>query len=526
MFSELITQKYCRYLLILSYILSAAIAAIVYYTGGAGGTYSDLMYIPIAVAASARGRKHGTLHAAFSGLLVGPLMPLNSYMHTIQEPAGWILKMIIYITAALIIGMFHDCREKHEEYITDMLTRDPVTNLKNIQALKKTDSAGSNKTIVAFSIKNQNEIVSVFGHDFATKTVLRFSEILKNSLEKYKNIELYKHGGMNFVLVITPKNHSENFGYFKNEISKISENIDSEPIAVDEIPIYIETTIGLSHVKNGESITEGVRHSLTALEYANFRNIKYSIYDRALDNHYNKIFKITGSFRCALMSNDIKIAFQNIYNSKTSRVHSVELLARWILKDGTRIYTDEFIPVIDKTKLMNELTKYMIDNAVEGIVSNRFLTPVSINFSMIDFNNEVIDYLISKVNENSIESGRLQVEITEKHFNSEKTAAEYLNKLNKNGIAIAMDDFEAVYPSYQYINALPISIVKIHKTFIEKIGCSKNAKNSVKSIVDFCKTRNISTVAVGVESKEIADACIEIGIDYLQGYYFHKPAII
>ncbi len=525
MFSELMSQrKYSRYFLILSYILSLAIAAVIYYTGGTNSIYADLMYIPIATAASTGGKKHGAVHAAFSGMLIGPFM-INSF-HAAQEPAGWIWRMIIYISISLIIGMFHDCGKKHEEHITHMLTYDPVTQLKNIQALTKTDTALGDKTVAALSVKNHDEIVSVFGYDFAAKIVLKFCKILRDELKKYQNIELYRHGGMNFILVITHEDTSENFRNLANEISEISKKIDSEPIVIDEIPIYVETLIGLSHVKNNESVLEGVRHSLTALEYANFSNIKYSIYDKTLDNRYNKIFKIAGSFRYALINNDIKIAFQNIYSSKTGRVHSAELLARWILKDGTRIYTDEFIPVIEKTKLMNELTRYMIDNAVEGIANNKFHSPISINFSAIDFNDEVIDYLISKVKENNVKNGQLQIEISERVFTYEETAVYYLNKLNKNGIAIAIDDFRAVSTSYQYINGLHFSTVKIHKTLIEKIMCSENAKNSVKSIVNFCKSRNITTVAVGLESAEIADACIEIGVDYLQGYYFHKPAII
>ena len=207
-------------------------------------------------------------------------------------------------------------------------------------------------------------------------------------------------------------------------------------------------------------------------------------------------------------------------------MHGVELLARWILKDGTRIYTDEFIPVIEKTELMSELTKHMIDHAVDGLVKNKFKNVVSINFSVKDFNDDVVNYIISKVLNNNIEKGKLQIEITERYFLDKETVADYMIKLNDHGITIAVDDFGTGYSSYQYISELPISIVKIDKTLIEKIGESQISKNAVKSIVNFCKIYNFSTVAEGVETKEIADACADIGIDYLQGYYFHKPTIL
>lgn len=519
-------RKYNKCWLLLSYVLSVSVAVIVYYTGGTINVYANLMYIPISVAASTCGKKCGIVHAVFSALLVGPFMPLDSMLNISQTPVNWILRMIIYISISLIIGLFHNYRKNYEAYITDILTHDPITKLKNIHALKQVEKADNPKTIVSFSVKSYNEMVSVFGYDFAGKIVSEFTEMLKSALKQYKNMELYKHEGMNFILIITHDKQTEYCEYLTDEILRISENINSKSIIVDEIPIYIEISMGFSIVMEGESLLEGVRHSLIALEYANYKNLKYSVYDKALDNHYNKTLKIASRFRYALINDDIKIAAQNIYSSRTGEVHSVELLARWILKDGTRIYTDEFIPVIERTELMSELTKHMIDHAVEGLVKDKFQNVVSINFSVMDFNNDVVNYIISKVSDNNIEKGKLQIEITERCFLDKETVADYLLKLTDSGITIAIDDFGTGYASYQYLSELPISIVKIDKTLIEKIGESQISKNAVKSIVNFCKIYNFSTVAEGVETKETADACIDIGIDYLQGYYFHKPTIL
>lgn len=517
-------RKYNKFFLILSYVLSVLIATIVYYTGGTTNVYAHLMYIPISIASSTGGKKHGMLHALFSSLLVGPFMPLNSVLNIAQDPINWIVRMLIFITISFIIGLFYDYNKKYQSYITDLLTHDPITKLKNIQALKQRDISDNKKTIAAFSVKSYSEMVSVFGYEFTGKIVLEFSEVFKSALQKHKNIELFKHEGMNFILLLSHENESEIYD-LTDEILNIFENINSKSIVVNEIPIYIEMTIGLSHVKEGESLLEGIRHSLIALEFANFKNIKYFIYDKGLDVHYNKILKIASSFRNALSNNDIKIAFQNIYTSETEEVHSVELLARWILNDGSRIYTDEFIPVIEKTELMSELTKHMIDHAVERLKNNKH-TKVSINFSVMDFNTNVVNYIISMCEVNKIEKGNLQIEITERHFLDKDTVTEYLHMLYNNGINIAIDDFGTGYSSYQYLSELPISVVKIDKSLIEKIGESEISKNAVKSIVDFCKIHNFSTVAEGVETKEIVDACKEIGIDYLQGYYFHKPTII
>lgn len=517
-------QKYNKFFLILSYMLSVLTATMVYYTGGTTNVYAHLMYIPISIVSSTHGKKQGVIHAAFSSLMVGPFMPLNSVLNIAQEPINWIVRMLIFITISFIIGLFYDYNKKHQLYITDILTHDPITKLKNIQALKQRDISDNKKTIAAFSVKSYNEIISVFGYEFTGKIVLKFSEIFKSALHKQKNIELFKHEGMNFILLLSHENNVEE-NDLTDRIRCIFENINSKSIVVDDIPIYIEMSLGLSQVNEGESLLEGIRHSLIALEFANFKNLKYYIYDKGLDIHYNKILKIASSFRSALYNKDIKIAYQNIYTSQTEEVYSVELLARWILRDGSRIYTDEFIPVIERTELMSELTKHMIDHAVERLLNNKH-TKVSINFSVMDLNNDIVNYIISKVIDHKIEKGNLQIEITERFFLDKDTATDCLNRIYDNGIDIAIDDFGTGYSSYQYISELPISVVKIDKSLIEKIGESEISKNAVKSIVDFCKIHNFSTVAEGVETIEIVNACKEIGIDYLQGYYFHKPTII
>lgn len=97
-----------EYLLVLSYILSAIITIIVYLTGGTRKVYANLMYLPIAIVASTHGKKHGIVHALISALLIGPFMPLDIASNSSQEAANWILRLIIYITIAFVIGFFAD----------------------------------------------------------------------------------------------------------------------------------------------------------------------------------------------------------------------------------------------------------------------------------------------------------------------------------------------------------------------------------------------------------------------------------
>lgn len=98
--------------LVFSYILSAAIAVLVYITGGTSKVYTNLMYLPIAIVASLSGKKQGVIHAAISALLIGPFMPLDVASHIDQASINWIIRLIIYIMIAFVIGFFSDYQKK------------------------------------------------------------------------------------------------------------------------------------------------------------------------------------------------------------------------------------------------------------------------------------------------------------------------------------------------------------------------------------------------------------------------------
>lgn len=104
-----------EHLLFLSYVLSTIIAIVVYNTGGTAKVYANLMYIPIAVVASVCGKKQGVTHAAVSALLIGPFMPLNVELGISQAPINWVLRLVIYVTIAFVIGFFSDYYRREYE---------------------------------------------------------------------------------------------------------------------------------------------------------------------------------------------------------------------------------------------------------------------------------------------------------------------------------------------------------------------------------------------------------------------------
>ena len=513
-----------RFLAYLSFILSTLIAIFVYFVGGTSKVYANLMYIPIALISSTNGIKLGVLHAILSAIMVGPFMPLDSNLGLMQEPINWILRLIIYLSIAFIIGYFSEYNKKSRDYATNLLTHDMLTGFRNIESLKNEENHdGYEKTVIALSVNEYEEILGFFGYGFTNRTIKTFSEKIKEELSEYENVEFYRYDGMDFILIITHDSKSSNI----DEIIDILKGFSRSTLNIENIPIYIEMTMGITKIDKDTAKIEGLRQAMISLRYAIANNMSLGIYDSSIDTHYKNIISIASNFGYALSNGNIKVVYQNIYDPKTGKIHGVELLARWVTDNHNQISPNDFIPVIEKTELIGELTKFMIDTAIDmAIDSDSEDTILSINFSPKDFKKETIDYLIYNIKDKNINPRKLQIEITEEILLRGSEAFCYLELFRKYGILIAIDDFGTGYSSYQSLAELPIDVIKIDKSMIQKVSSNTISKSLVKSIVDFCQANDIITVAEGVETKEMLDTCNEIGIDYLQGYYFHKPEII
>lgn len=520
-----INLKMNKVILLSAYLISIIVMIFVYMTGGTTKVYAHLMYIPIAAVSSIYGKKNGIIHAFISGLLLGPFMPLNVSKNIFQEPLNWILRLIIFLTVAFIIGFFSDYNRKHREQITSLLTHDANTGLKNIEAIMHGNNSNScAETIVLFTVNGFGETMNFFGYAFSNQITNKIAEQLEKILNKYSNVQLYHYSGMQFVLEIRDDSSEVN----SDEIISAMEELNKSNLVVNGIPIYLEIQMGIAKTADKNISTfNGVRRALIAYSYARTNNLKSSIFEPSLEEHYRNILNIASGFSEALACHNIKAAYQEILSAETDEPCCIELLARWTKKDGSAIRPDVFIPVIERTELIHELTKYMISRAIDFLKlhsSDNWI--VSINFSLKDFSTDNLNYLFQTIEASKVDPERIQIEVVERTIANVRDLFKYLIMLKNHKIKIALDDFGTGYSSYHYLSEIPIDTIKIDKSIICSIDINGTTKSLVKSIVDFCVENEIKTVAEGIETKEISDTCKEIGIDYLQGYYYHKPEIM
>ena len=205
-----------------------------------------------------------------------------------------------------------------------------------------------------------------------------------------------------------------------------------------------------------------------------------------------------------------------------------EALIRWNHSKKGFISPAEFIPMAEESGLISDVGYWTTKNVLKQIKSwqnsSLEVPKVAINLSATQLvDDSFVAYVVDLLEELSISASSIEFELTESGLmQDEEKAIANMWKLRDCGISIALDDFGTGYSSLSYLQKLPLNVLKIDKSFIDRIFETKS-EELVKSIISIAKAHSLVTVAEGTETKEQVDFLYELGCDYYQGYYFSKP---
>lgn len=417
------------------------------------------------------------------------------------------------------IGIRHDITEIFEkEKIIQKQFLDELTSLPNRQKLLNDLKNVINPKIAIINIDDFRNINDFYGFEIGDLLLKKFSD--KLSQFKTKNLNIYRISSDIFVLLADKDFSLEKL---KNISNFLIEDICKNPLYINQETFYLTLTIGVSSNIN-EKHNDNV---LTKAEFAiytaknNNQNIfildeNISIY-KSLKN--NK--ELVKNLKNALLKDNLLIFGQKIINNHTNNI-KYEILMRIKLEDGTILFPSSFLEVSKKAKFYLSMTKILVKKACEYFKDKNI--EFSLNLTLEDLED---DYTINQIFE-TIAKTNTAKQITFEIVESEQIENfEKINKFIKDakslGCKIAIDDFGTGYSNFSYIAKLNIDIIKIDGSLIKNIPIDKNIQITVSTIVNFAKALNIKTVAEYVHNKEVYECVKNLGIDYSQGYYLHKP---
>lgn len=257
----------------------------------------------------------------------------------------------------------------------------------------------------------------------------------------------------------------------------------------------------------------------------------YMVYDHSMQVAYIDKAKLAGELQEGIAKEQFRIYYQPVIDTKTGKIASAEALIRWIHPDKGFISPALFIPALEENGHISELDFYVLKKVWQFIndrcENNKFVVPISVNLSWMDFYDEIMMEKILKEMDRFRENGRehmARFEITETSYAAiRENRSGILESLRIKNAKILLDDFGSGFSSFGMLQDYDFDILKIDMSFIRKIGENPKTKSIVHSIIGMSHEIGIKTVAEGVETEEQVSFLRQSGCDYIQGYYYSKP---
>ena len=206
----------------------------------------------------------------------------------------------------------------------------------------------------------------------------------------------------------------------------------------------------------------------------------------------------------------------------------VEALVRWQHPDRGLIYPDDFIPLAEESGVIDELTSWVIEHALQQSMccQQSAMTPrVSVNISARNITSLILpDQLTGMLMNNRLDSSVLALEITESSLMDELvTSLDILTRLRMKGFDLSIDDFGTGHSSLTHLHRVPFTELKIDKSFVTNMNRDDEAAAIVKTCIMLGHELKMKVVAEGVESEEVYKMLVELGCDIAQGFYIAHP---
>lgn len=422
-------------------------------------------------------------------------------------------------------------RDKEEMY--RLANVDPLTQLPNRRMFqKKLDEVGkaakkdNHSFALAFiDFDNFKSVNDTLGHH-AGDELIRYMAFNLSKLTDPADM-LGHIGGDEFVLIIQRELQRKDILFY---IRRMAEML-RKPVSLGDTEVVVSASFGIAVFPDDSSnISELMRFADSAM-YQSKREGKNRIRffrKSMLDDIINET-KLVQGLKTAIKNEELFLVFQPQYFVETGKLRGLETLIRWKSAEFGFVSPMKFIPLAEKNGMILQIGEWVMKHAFLAMkkIQNQygFTGKIAVNVSAVQANESGFVGTIAKIlKETGFDPGRLEIEITETAYtNSMDQVREMIAELQSLGIVVALDDFGTGYSSLSYLQQLPFDLVKIDKTFIDKINCDLQSNKFVSTMVSMVHQMNIPVLAEGVETEQ-QKAFLQLKkCDMIQGYLYGKP---
>jgi diguanylate cyclase (GGDEF)-like protein len=301
-----------------------------------------------------------------------------------------------------------------------------------------------------------------------------------------------------------------------------------EPFRHDEIAHEIDGSIGIAlHPQHGPDFETLLQRADVAMYVAKERGIGVQVYSAEIDRHSKVRLGILAELRSALENGGLELHYQPKADLRTGDVIGVEALLRWRHPERGIIAPDQFLPLAEQTGLMRLVTKHALDEALKQLSTwwrMGHKIHAAVNVSARDlYDRGFAQMLRDSIEQYDVPPRALLIEVTESVLMADPgRAASTLLSLAGLGVGVSLDDFGTGYSSLVHLKRLPVSEVKIDRSFVMRMDVNEDDAAIVRSIIELAGALGLRTVAEGVETQDAWDRLAVYGCDVAQGWYLAK----
>jgi len=505
---------------ILIFSLQLLVTGIVFFTGGTKFVYLHLMYFPIFLGSLFFGTLGGLLFATMGGVLLGPHMPLNSFVTPMemQKLHNWSLRVVFFVIIGFLMGIVLEALINYLKHINSITFLNTVTKLHNRKYFENTEFNQNEEYFLALlKIENYSKALSNLGYDFATEIIKKFADKLIHINGEVGKGEVFHFSDNQFAVLLNGRSDDTNFKFLSDFLRNTVKLSDAE--------FYPEISLGIA--KYSKNNMELIKKAEMARIFARKNLLDFYIFIPEVSSRDVGNFGLFSEIPRALKNKEFYLCFQPKIDVKNKKLEGAEVLIRWMHPTKGIIRPDEFIPYLETTTFINKITQWIMWESLKSI--NLFKRSgidinLSVNIPLKYIKNPVFMNSLKGFNSLGMPLKSIEIEVLERDLIEDFTdIAVIMNEIKSYGPSFSLDDFGTGYSTISYMKKLPFDKIKIDKMFVTDIVDNAENRDIVRSSIELAHILQLTALAEGVEDKTSYDVLDKLECDYIQGYHFSKP---
>ncbi|GAA2631329.1 bifunctional diguanylate cyclase/phosphodiesterase [Streptomyces axinellae] len=403
--------------------------------------------------------------------------------------------------------------------------RDPLTGLPNRlwllerawAALDEAERTGARSALVLIDLDRFRSVNDTLGHLAGDRLLLQIAQRLRDALPR--GAEAARLGGDEFAVLLPVADSITS----AQRVARGLVSALGSPLDLDGLTLVLEASAGVAVFPDHATEAEGLlRRADVAMYEAKRDRTAVEVYEATRDGNTPDRLGLLADLRRALDACEVELHYQPKVGFDGT-VSGLEALVRWVHPERGRVPPDEFIAIAETSGLMPRLTEYVLETALAQVAIWRscgLMVPVAVNVSPRDVHSPgFAGSVAARLARHGVPPGALQLEITEHVLLEDpQQAADTLAGLTGHGVKMSLDDFGTGYSSLVHLRRLPVSELKIDRSFVARLAVDTEDAEIVRCTVDLAHSLGLMVVAEGVEDDETWERLRDLGCDAVQGW--------